>query len=330
MASWPIFGEAFNGGPPDSSVTVSAIFEPYRERISKNIKPEQGARSCMTLKGNDSPGDASISTELLQEVFKISPLSLAVRSNGLFKNTAISTVLKNGGNLRVDDADHSYNTPLIYAIRLGDLDAVKILLSHGADPNSQNIYGDTPLHSVFWNKSSESITEELLCYGADLRRKNDIGHTPLHSAAMNGLVGVARILVLNGASVDCQSFSGATPLMLAVQQDCPALLDCLLDFGAKLGVTDFAGHNALHWAATHDSIRTRLSLSKWIAKVFDLQQSLDVEWMIDESELLRWADALSGSEGSTHVGRRLLQERLITEHSNIIFSIHDRLQGKAE
>jgi len=51
--------------------------------------------------------------------------------------------------MSVDQTDSHGNTPLILACQLGSKKLVKLLLRFKADPNIQNLKGDTSLHFCF-------------------------------------------------------------------------------------------------------------------------------------------------------------------------------------
>ena len=57
-------------------------------------------------------------------------------------------------------------------------------------------------------------TRELLKAGADVNSRDNLGGTPLHSAAWNGNVELATLLLENGAAVDAKhAEGGSTPLI---------------------------------------------------------------------------------------------------------------------
>ncbi len=62
------------------------------------------------------------------------------------------------------------------AVRKGDNEQVKLLISNGFDVNAKDIMGQTPLH---WTRSMD-MAKVLLVSGADVNAKDDSGNTPLH------------------------------------------------------------------------------------------------------------------------------------------------------
>ena len=73
------------------------------------------------------------------------------------------------------------STPLSHATRIGNVDAVRLLLKHGANVNGRDGMGRTPLHWAIQG-SLISVIEALLQAGADLNMPNSAGQTPAHYA----------------------------------------------------------------------------------------------------------------------------------------------------
>ena len=93
----------------------------------------------------------------------------------------------------VRGADQPANrTPLHYAAKHGHLGCIKLLLSYGADPNSQDDDGYTPLHYLCQihsprQEEGETLrlgTQILLDFGANPKMKTIGGHTPLSLAIL--------------------------------------------------------------------------------------------------------------------------------------------------
>ncbi len=60
------------------------------------------------------------------------------------------------------------------------VDLSKYLLEKGADPNLQDIHGNTPLWTAIFNsKHQKGVIKILLQYGADPAIVNKYGKTPL-------------------------------------------------------------------------------------------------------------------------------------------------------
>lgn len=84
------------------------------------------------------------------------------------------------------------------AVKVENRNAVDLLLGEGADPNYQNRFGDTPLHSACMARDvrllKRAIVKELIRYGALVNLKNKEGLTPIDVARESGNDHLAAIL----------------------------------------------------------------------------------------------------------------------------------------
>lgn len=95
-----------------------------------------------------------------------------------------------------------------------DMEIIRLLLNEGADPNSTNITGDTPL-----------------------------------ILAVGGNIDVLRLLLEYSANINAQNYVGFTALMYAVMSDNPNVVALLLENGADRAITTIgSGKTALDFA----------------------------------------------------------------------------------
>lgn len=73
------------------------------------------------------------------------------------------------------------DTPLHTAAVWGDVNAGRILLDAGADPNAKGEHGYTPLQEAV-SQGKQTFVELLLANGADPKIKNDDGETAFELA----------------------------------------------------------------------------------------------------------------------------------------------------
>jgi ankyrin repeat protein len=106
-----------------------------------------------------------------------------------------------------------------------DIDASKVqdLIKRGADVNSKNNYGLTPLHFSSIENHIE-LAKLLLERGADVKAKDNDGYTPLHLASISNYIELAKLLIDRGADVNAKDNEGRTPFDKADSKKMEALL----------------------------------------------------------------------------------------------------------
>lgn len=114
--------------------------------------------------------------------------------------------------------DEEGATAFLRASQSGDVELMRLLLAHGADPKINTNLGVTPLAAaagIGWvegvtrERSTEQTVEAvkmLLELGIDPDYQADTGRTALHGAAHKGATEVVRILVTAGARMDIRDF----------------------------------------------------------------------------------------------------------------------------
>jgi len=133
----------------------------------------------------------------------------------------------------------------------GDIEAVKEVLAAGADVNTKDRVGRTPLHSAA-GEGHKEVVKLLIAEGADVNAKldGDGGATPLHSAAGEGHKEIVELLVAEGADVNAQNGGGSTPLHEAAYGDYKEIAELLITAGADVNAGDKI-ITPLHYAAQY-------------------------------------------------------------------------------
>ena len=140
---------------------------------------------------------------------------------------------------------------------------IALFLEAGADPNTRNRNGDTPLHIVARGGArADVVADALLAAAADVNARNHEGWTPLHNAARarGGDTTLLRLLLQAGADVDARTQLGETPLHLATAgqrhrnawQDRAEFITALLEAGAEVNARTNDGQTPLHVALQAD------------------------------------------------------------------------------
>jgi ankyrin repeat protein len=118
-------------------------------------------------------------------------------------------------------------TPFLAAARQADIEVMRLLLEHGADPKMNTPLNITPLMlvtGIAWASNQDRASEEQVLeatkflveeLGADVNFVADTGETAMHGAAYRGANSVVQYLFDKGAKLDVQDKSGRTPLQVA-------------------------------------------------------------------------------------------------------------------
>lgn len=114
---------------------------------------------------------------------------------------------------------------LYFAIRNGDVRAVKMFLEFGLDPNRENS-GVTLLGAAAAQNRHPVIAAMLLERGALINQPNIYGSTPLHSAAIaSGSAKMVEFLLANGADPTLRNKAGKLPVDIVYEEEVRALLE---------------------------------------------------------------------------------------------------------
>jgi ankyrin repeat protein len=153
-------------------------------------------------------------------------------------------------------------TPLLRAAKAGDVDAMKLLLAHGAKVDLANSLGVTPLMAAAGLGSNEIDTrgkyvkekdaiaaiDLLVAAGADVNATDNIGRSALYGGAYWGWNDVLKSLAGHGADLGIKDAHGHSALDMAlgrseghgrggsgkvVHEDSAALLQQLMANGAR-------------------------------------------------------------------------------------------------
>ncbi len=139
---------------------------------------------------------------------------------------------------------------------------VELLILHGADVNTRDDEGETPLHNYIWFDQDDCV-RLLLEHNPDLNVIGGCGDTPLAKAIMWSKEDIALLLLQAGADPNAGS-KDLKPILKAAGGDVSVeFVMKLLDAGADISVQDEDGETALHKAvarSTHSREITQLLL----------------------------------------------------------------------
>jgi ankyrin repeat protein len=142
---------------------------------------------------------------------------------------------------------------LIQEAMLGNLPAVRQLVSDGADIGFANTKGGTPLMmAAYWTRLD--VVGFLLGKGADVRPvERDTGRNVLMYACLSGSSESLKLILGAGMDVNATDCYGRTVLMMAAAIGRLGDVELLVNAGANVNARDEFGLTALELAAGQGS-----------------------------------------------------------------------------
>ncbi len=161
----------------------------------------------------------------------------------------IELLLKAGAD--VDTALPEGETALMTAARTGKVDAVRVLLAHGADVNAKERWKQQT--ALMWaaDEGNAASVRLLLEVGAKIDDRSIFGWTPLLFAARQGQAEAIKALVAGGANVNDTLPDKTSALVTAVQGLNYEAAGVLLELGVD---PNAAGQG---WTALHQVVWSR-------------------------------------------------------------------------
>jgi len=160
----------------------------------------------------------------------------------------VQWLLNHGADANAQSGEEDF-VPLLLAAGNGYPGVCRLLQMHNADLGIRTIYGETILHraaSPVHGKHHDQlkIMQLLLNQGADVNSRDNGGCTPLHYSSFapvergmfgytTGTVEGSRLLLEHGADIQAKDNEGKTPLQLALENDHHEMVDFLLAMGAR-------------------------------------------------------------------------------------------------
>lgn len=197
-----------------------------------------------------------------RSTFGDSPLHVALRYGqfDIFKYILILTGIDSEYQTVVNIQNSTGNTPLHYAVLQNQPVIVKVLLELGADPNTCDDRGLSPLHvAVKIPNGVECVNILLSSKLTNMESYTDLGWTPLLLAAEAGSYDAVSSLIRAGANVNNTDKSyGRSVLHIAVEGGHKEIVEFLLrNTSINVNKTNFTGNTALHIAVAYAGTRAK-------------------------------------------------------------------------
>ncbi|GJQ80550.1 hypothetical protein Trydic_g19955 [Trypoxylus dichotomus] len=171
------------------------------------------------------------------DVFNRTPLLAAIK---LENTDVLCLLLEENNNLNLQDI-------LLTAIEENQVDHVKKLLLHGADPQHEGACGNIPFHIAVCHQD-ESMVKLFLDTGTEVNLQNVNGETALYIAVRQSLLEIVNLLLEKGADPNIRDAYGYAPLHEAMINMSEDIIKLLLEKGANVNLQRNNGEIALHTA----------------------------------------------------------------------------------
>ncbi|CAB3233513.1 unnamed protein product [Arctia plantaginis] len=138
---------------------------------------------------------------------------------------------------------------------VSDPEYLELLLTFGANPDSRDRAGLTPLMKAARQRKGMDAVLLLISFGADVNAMTDARsdyRTVMHYAVLSGNPEVVNLLIKQGARVnyECPELSKPSPLDLAILKGDVSMLQMLLHAGAQVNASSSVIGSPLHVACS--------------------------------------------------------------------------------
>jgi ankyrin repeat protein len=284
--------------------------------------------------------------------------TLLMVASGRGRLDAMELLVNSGAD--VNARTNQGQTALMQAAQWASTNSVTWLLDHGADIQREDVTGKTALAyaamsispkstqamltknthftqtdkdkallaNVRWYLSAQranqtstlSNTVILLKSGANINARNENGATPLMLAAeQNDSIDLVKTLIEHGADLNIKSIGGATALMYAMKSSTPHVTALLLQKSIDVDARDYNGRTALMWLIMQrlaDSTKGKLLLEAGAnINARDLQGMTPLMWAAKAGSASREKTNLLLDRGAK------LNDRDIAEKTPLMYAV---------
>ncbi len=152
-----------------------------------------------------------------------------------------------------------YSIDIFYAIKNGETKTIRIYIKNKLDLNIRDSNGDTPL--IYAAKVGNFVAVKLLIGAKAQVNLDNKGTTPLMAGAYNGKLDIVKLLVAAKADINAIDENGDTALILATKKGHYEIVKFLIYSKADLNIKNKMGHTALIEAGIWPEIFDLLILS---------------------------------------------------------------------
>lgn len=262
--SWHYHAELVDDKPKELLKLMFSLFEPVTSRwLLWSRVFELGIESLGSFYENDHRGPqyyaAQLGSSQLLEFLKSKGIDLNVKVNGSTllqvssmygRVSAVKYLLDHGADVNSDEGE--FGSAIIAAAASPSFDKAEaiigLLIEQGANVESSDASGMTALHFAARNGATE-VLNLLLNAKADIDRRSSLGQTPLQLASAHGKVEAVSLLLMRGSGVNEADKEKWTALHNASYNGHESVVETLLQNGASVVAQVQTGSTALHVAA---------------------------------------------------------------------------------
>ena len=165
----------------------------------------------------------------------------------------LQAIISHGADLNA--TNKSNETALMRACRMGNEDAISVLLNAGADPNIAHADGYISLHGAIKKGCSKEVLEAIISHGADVNATNKANNTALMCACLDGNIDAIYVLLQAGADPNIAHANGNTCLHIAIGKGCcKDVLEAIISHSADVNATNKSNETALMFACWEGNI----------------------------------------------------------------------------
>ncbi|ACE05786.1 hypothetical protein Aasi_0363 [Candidatus Amoebophilus asiaticus 5a2] len=248
----------------------------YIKLVEKLVKLD----ADINVKNNNgrTPLHQAVSGKRIRTATQLIELGAQINLKDNRGSTSLMIAKKLGNNKIIkclEEAQLRINQNLISAAKVGGHQEIITCINRGADINTTDKLGRTPLILAVIQRSEE-IVHLLINKGADINKSdNEKGYNPLIWAALIDYIDITHILIEKGANLNIRDRDGNTALMIAEKLGNNKIIGCLkaaqryinqhlisaaetgnyqeiitcINRGADVNTKDKARNTALIWAA---------------------------------------------------------------------------------
>lgn len=216
------------------------------QESSKHIKPTQTQTSRTPSVDKISQKPAAASNQSAEDIQRKRFFALIEKADvaGLRR-----TLRKHPDAITIVNLSSQDEAPIFAAVRKGSLELIKLLFECGGNRDARALYQRTLLQAAAGSNHPE-IIRYLVAEGADVNTPDAMGDTPMHEAAYYGNTEAIDCLFKLKAGLEKRNNEGQTPLHRASMYDRNnPTCACLMQLGANIHARDNDGKMAVHYAA---------------------------------------------------------------------------------